>query len=97
LFTTEDGVEVCEGDTVFVLSTKSLMFIKWEVPNRFYGDAMDRSLLYFSTEEAANKYILENKPILSVQEVMNWLHSYFQNPILAYNVLKYEAKQKLSQ
>ncbi len=70
LFTTEDGVDVYEGDKVYtVLKDASRSFI-----DRI--DACGRKsskLVYFSTREAAEKWIDDNKPIYSKKQIKDAL------------------------
>lgn len=74
LFTTEDGVEIFEGDTVYYIETKDELelcfkvnkYIVLKYPGRFVSD---KSLYSFSTKEKAEKWILMNKPLLSLQEI----------------------------
>ena len=80
ILTTEDGVDIFEGHSkliwkVFIQPTS---FEKWtpyfsSVPNiPIDGEK------YFSIEEAAMKYILENKPCLSVNDVMSFFKKSYQ-------------------
>lgn len=81
LFTTEDGVYIFEGDE-FYYPTGDLNYIyKEKTPIKTIHDSKsyDNLLKYclvvsnhkFSTKEAAEKYILLNKPCLSLNEVLN--------------------------
>lgn len=72
LFRTEDGKDIFEGDSCFILSMSN-----WYVapvshaPSKpFYG-VNNEGFKYFSTQEAANEYVLMNKPCLSVKDIMN--------------------------
>ena len=64
LFTTDDGVEVREGDMIYVTN------IEGSYKTSFYIDEWrpqcDRKS--FSTEQALDKYILNNKPAISIKE-----------------------------
>ena len=62
LFTTEDGVEVFEGDS-FYFVTKSFLI------ERTTTIKLKQSDKTFSTREAANEYILDNKPDLSINDI----------------------------
>jgi hypothetical protein len=77
LFKTEDGVNLFEGDECYLLHlpldtktnleySKTLMR-KEILPNPSYR-------LIFSTKEKAEKYILMNKPCLSLQDIKNFLN-----------------------
>ena len=84
LFVTEDGVEIFEGDKYFFIHN-------WKVNSKTCLSKGTYNKLinyYFSTEEAAKQYILENKPCLSYKEVMKlssnwdtWNTEYLQNLI----------------
>jgi hypothetical protein len=73
LFTTEDGVDIFEGDTVYYIETEEepeLCFIvnKYTVLKHSGRFTSDNSLHSFSTKEKAEEYILMNKPCLSYKE-----------------------------
>ena len=57
-FTTYDGVDVFEGDMIWCVDPENNYSVDNDVC--YIGD--DSDLKYFSTEEAAQKYIDENKP-----------------------------------
>lgn len=74
LFTTEDGVDIYEGDDFYFVKIKnsnSLDFI-WEIstPNSsfVYEPEFEK---YFSTKKAAEEYIIMNKPCLSINDIIN--------------------------
>lgn len=94
LFTTEDGKERFVGDEIWVVRPSlnyGIDFYKlWE------GFAHNGLHKIFSTKEAAEEYVLMNKPCLSVKDVANHL----QWQIDSYNVigqfgLKELAKSKM--
>jgi hypothetical protein len=62
LFTTKDGVEKYQGDKIYSHSNWKL----WEY-NITDGDISP--LCWFSTKEAAETFILMNKPCLSIKEI----------------------------
>lgn len=66
LFTTSDGKPIFEGDKYFIVDIHftSLPFIAHESQN-----SLDGVLARFSTKEAAELYIREEKPCLSLNEV----------------------------
>lgn len=86
LFCTEDGVNIYEGDKYWVARTDKygILSMRWTsdltpcvldphiIP-------IDRDLyakngcLRFSSEEAAEEYILMNKPCLSINDIKYWL------------------------
>lgn len=74
LFTTEDGVEIFEGDTIF-----SVEHTYYKIDDKIAGiykgsnknhpvEHWYNSDKYFSTKEAAEEYILLNKPVLSIND-----------------------------
>lgn len=83
LFTTEDSVDIFEGDSYYRVDISGV-FGFWEVMGYFKaaGDGVynDKDAKYFSTREAAEEYIINNKPCLSFVEVSHALRglSYFQ-------------------
>lgn len=97
LFTTEDGVDIFEGDRYYwiikdlrdsnVCSTKATK----SSPNGY-------NLLYFSTKEKAEEYILMNKPILSVNDILSvdYQDGKYNNIIIEKEQLLKLAKKKLS-
>lgn len=72
LFTTEDGREVFSGNDVYGVGSNG----RWNV-YPFLNLASEqyiqisKAYRFFSTEEAANEYILLNNPCLSVNEIIN--------------------------
>lgn len=63
LFRTEDGVEIFEGDkTCWINNWTVTNFADWKRNN-------NEKELHFSTKEAAEEYILMNKPCLSLNDV----------------------------
>lgn len=74
LFTTEDGVDIFEGDIVYSIfkdySSSKIYIIK--TPNfGGEGELTHNDFFNFSTKKAAENYILVNKPILSFNDVWN--------------------------
>lgn len=77
LFTTEDGIDIYEGDKYWVLNTKVNDWVFEEKAGRdnisyFYKDksyAEKTKIYYFSTKELAEEYIIMNKPCLSIKEI----------------------------
>jgi hypothetical protein len=70
LFTTEDGVEIFEGDEYFKLYKYPLRLGGIETAFISSGKHFDL-FLYFSTKEKAEEYILMNKPCLSINDLLN--------------------------
>jgi hypothetical protein len=91
IFTTDDGVELSEGYTCWVVDTM------WEINVRFISSNPKKveGCKYFSTEEAAEKYIDENKPVYSKKNIkdailkgmnMDWFAKTY-GPISVYNAV----------
>jgi len=69
LFTTEDGVEIYEGDTHRIICLHS-NWVYSSIPVNIIPIANKPiDVKYFSTEDAAKEYILMNKPCLSVKDI----------------------------
>lgn len=66
LFTTEDGIDVFEGDILFYV-LKSFQ-IHSNPANKL--DGTNKDYKYFSTKENAEDYVIYNKPCLSVNEII---------------------------
>jgi len=90
LFTTEDGVEIFQGDNFTVLQLSSFTFIescKHKPGNGFIA---------FSTKEKAEEYILLNKPCLSLNDLLStWGNAEFPENSTLFNRFKKLAKSKL--
>lgn len=72
LFTTEDGKKLFEGDEYWIVLEPEYNYeiVKCTCGN--VGISLDRpGVRHFSTEEAANSWILWNKPCLSMTEVIS--------------------------
>ena len=68
LFTTEDGVDIFEGDYSYGVHNSKFDIVKIKHINTVYvGD----NFIEFSTKEKAEEYILLNKPCLSYNEILN--------------------------
>lgn len=80
LFTTEDGVDIFEGEQKEIFYIKKGEFIiipvlscnYWCNERCYIRDVKieNWSNLYFSTKEAAEKYIIFNKPQLSINDIL---------------------------
>ena len=75
LFTTEDGVDIFEGDKYFICTASLSNCINndWKV-FAHYTDLQNKVKSWgikpvFSTKEKAEEYILMNKPCLSLKEI----------------------------
>ena len=67
LFTTEDGVDKCEGDDYYFLHKHSFRIDK-AVAHKSFIDG-NTSGLYFNSKKLAEEYILHRKPCLSMQDL----------------------------
>lgn len=81
LFTTEDGKEIFEGDDYWWITTSLKYISNWPRVESYVANGAiankhsikndkERCFLNFSTKEAAEEYILMNKPSLSVNDVI---------------------------
>lgn len=72
LFTTEDGVDVFAGDspwfTLSDIQCKGFNSLVMQFKN-ITGEATKTVYKYFSTKEAAEEYVLINRPCLSIKDV----------------------------
>src|SRR5690348_15867153 len=71
LFTTEDGVEIHKGDErelwrIFVKPNSYEMWKPYELGMPYAAIDGEK---YFSTEQAAEQYIIDNKPSLSAKDI----------------------------
>lgn len=74
LFTTEDGVDIFENDWYFRAATGGIVFdtiskYKASSKNAYPDNKYPDYHVNFSTKEAAEEYILLNKPCLSLKEI----------------------------
>jgi hypothetical protein len=71
ILTTEDGVDIFEGDRVASINKHTFL-------PRGYGRPVlnpePNTFLYFSTKEKAEEYIRWNKPVLSMKDVKESVH-----------------------
>lgn len=72
LFKTHDGVDIFEGDSWWYVKLNN--FTKTQTDTLAYnGNPKNKvEVLRFSTEQAADEYILMNKPCLSIKECINF-------------------------
>ena len=94
LFTTEDGVDIFEGDEYHYINSN---FINpWGIVNtkadcQTIINKNDLSYKRFSTKEKAEEYILMNKPVLSLSDV--WDHLSIKNRKLIIPFVKNKLNQ----
>jgi hypothetical protein len=80
LFTTEDGVDIFEGDIIYSIDNV-LNIKKHRLFNARYDDKtllsnylfFNSDYEHFSTKEKAEEYVLMNKDCLSLQDINNYL------------------------
>lgn len=74
LFTTEDGIDIYENDTVYEVKKSFEIFYydQWRSHFGNNGKPINNNKT-FSTREKAKKYILDNRPCLSFNEVIECL------------------------
>lgn len=65
LFTTKDGVDIYEGDKCYFVNCT---FSYWQISSQQYDKSL-KNCYYFSTKKAAEKYIEENKPQYSLNDI----------------------------
>ena len=73
LFTTEDGVDIYDGDEFFRVWYKDLTIYPYQTfANKGYAfTLLEKSAAHFSTQKAAEEYIIFNKPCLSINDLKN--------------------------
>lgn len=64
LFTTEDGKEIFEGDIYWIVDKRDFDILEKAVPMCFPS-----AYWSFSTKEAAEEYVLNYKPVLSLKDI----------------------------
>jgi hypothetical protein len=77
LFTTEDGIDIYEGDTIHQIRLETFDYHSyiWGTINGKNGIPFD-GFKMFSIKEKAEEYILENKPCLSIKDVKYYLDNH---------------------
>jgi len=75
LFTTEDGVDIFEGDDFFFPNTHVWVISKTKADTKMIHHVIEvNKYKTFSNKEKAEEYLLLNKPCLSIQEVKNIMY-----------------------
>ena len=94
LFTTEDGVEIRETDRPYYVVDFKINGTADLKRNKNFHPATYAK--YFSTKEAAEQYILENKPCLSLNDLLEAWHNWDERKELhfahAYQFLRNDVK-----
>lgn len=79
LFTTDDGVDIFEGDKYYMVSHITFQWKFWgNINYEFIAGKKEcnhdyKNVKYFSTKEKAEEYILMNKPVFSLTDI----HQFF--------------------
>jgi len=96
LFTTEDGVDIFEGDLYWYVHSLTFELRKMFNSNYNSDNLYSNKLLkFFSTKEAAEEYILMNKPCLSIKDIDS-INTYTSERLqISRSVLKNLVKSKL--
>ena len=91
LFTTEDGIDIYEGDYSYGIHNSKFDIVKIKhISTVYVGD----NFIEFSTKEKAEEYFLYNKPCLSYNEVLNAVNIKNKN---TFETLKDLVKSKIQQ
>lgn len=77
VFKTFDGVDVFYNDTIYLLSIGNWLITHVSCHGKPFEGVVGH-FKYFSTKEAAMKYIEENKPLLSVNDVMDFFRKHYE-------------------
>lgn len=93
LFTTEDGVDIFKGDSYCKVNNHS----NYSMVTGFVAEGAHDNYkgLKFSTKEAAEEYIVMNKPCLSINDVMNVAYNPVETRTSISNKLKEIVKSRL--
>lgn len=106
LFTTEDGVDIFEGESYYELITPDFHNKPciWNIlPTKTRGNInydqegnRRNGRIWFSTKEKAEDYILMNKPCLSMKEVLNCREAWFKSTMATKDELVKLVRSKLN-
>lgn len=104
LFKTEDGVDIFEGDKLYSICNM-LNIKKHRLFNARYDDNtllnnrifFNSDYKHFSTKEKAEEYIIENKPVLSLNDILNLKKKGFARNSTIFHEVKELVKQKIKQ
>ena len=104
LFTTEDGVDIFEGDNIYWVNINTFEKVNCNKYNDDLGEISIKSLLSkkyeckaiaFSTKEKAEEYILLNKPCLSVNDIKNTFPRIFDKEKELIKLVKLKIQQSV--
>lgn len=70
IFTTEDGVNICEDDKYYSINEKYWIVEEPQFTSKLNYETYHKHQHNFSNKQTAEEYILMNKPCLTVTEVM---------------------------
>lgn len=88
LFTTEDGVDIYIYDTCWVVSKEfNYQLANYKINNIDVFFIPSKNW-YFSTKEAAQEYILKNKPCLSFNDIVSEIDLYYGDVKKLKNLIK---------
>jgi len=98
LFTTEDDVDIFEGDEYCTIEKDTLRYRIKEIAKKNSAGKNQDLLYYFSTKEKAEEYIIMNKPCLSLND-FNSLNETNEKALIGITLkkLKELVKTKLKQ
>lgn len=101
LFVTEDGIDIYTGDVVHWVNSNNISYLYSTNFSKVHPELLlkeDTMFKIFSTKEAAEKYIDENKPIYSKKQVREALECAVHEYIKYVNSTSWERtfKQKLN-
>jgi len=74
LFTTDDGKEIFEGDSYWIVDD-TFYHTQFVAKCSKTNKGKKKDISYFSTKEAAEEYVLLNKPCLSALDIINNIHT----------------------
>jgi len=92
LFTTFDNVDIYEGDEYYTIwkDLRSNFIMRY---NADKTSGKDIHITYFSTKQAAENYIICNKPVLSLTETLNIINEQISKDSTAYFLIKKDLKK----
>ena len=73
LFITEDGIDIYVNDVCYGVNPLYYSYtgeFQWR-SKEYFGDGKQVASKLFSTKEVAEEYILMNKPLLSINDIIN--------------------------
>jgi len=95
LFTTEDGVDIFEGDKVYgveVINNFKLLIVENCIMKTTHNP---KHCIYLSTKEKAEEYILMNNPCLSINDVLSVSYPSIKNRVITVRKLQKLINSKL--